>query len=236
MMHFAAITLFPEMFDSLTKQGVVGRAFTNLQAVLHQVNPRQFTSDIHQTVDDRPFGGGPGMVMTYQPLADAVHAIREQYPEFEQAKVVLLSPLGQRFDQALAEQQANEQTPIIFVCGRYEGVDQRFIDRFVDDQWSVGDMVLSGGELAAMTMMDAIIRLLPGVLGAGDSAVYDSFSSGRQGLLDCPHYTRPQEVDGLSVPKVLLSGNHSAIEAWREEQSMALTREWRPDLLPENKK
>lgn len=230
MKHIAIISIFPEMFSALTEYGVVGRAIQQGKVNLQCINPRDFTTDAHQTVDDRPFGGGPGMVMLYQPLADAVASIKQQ-PQFQSANVILLSPLGTTFNQSLALVSAQDEGSAIFICGRYEGVDERFVEDYVDAQWSMGDFVLSGGEMAVMTMLDAIIRLKSGVLGDADSAELDSFSPALDGLLDYPHYTRPQTIENKPVPDVLLSGHHAKIEQWRKQQSLKRTKEFRPDLL-----
>lgn len=231
-MNFAIVTLFPEMFAALTEYGVVGRAFREGLVTLRCWNPRDFTTDKHQTVDDRPYGGGPGMVMRVEPLAAAVNAAKQKLPE---AKVVYLSPQGKRLNQNAVKAFAQSR-PLILIAGRYEGVDERFIQQYVDEEWSIGDYVLSGGELAAMVLIDAVVRNLPGVLGHELSAVQDSFS---EGLLDYPHYTRPETFcsangEEQKVPDVLLSGNHEMIRRWRHEQSLARTMERRPDLLPAN--
>ena len=223
-MKIAVITLFPEMFTALTDQGVLSKAFANQQVELSFINPRDFATDTHRTVDDRPFGGGPGMVMMAEPLAQATEAAKANLPN---APVIYCSPQGKPFQQATAEQMAT-QAEFIFICGRYEGVDERFIDSFVDIELSLGDFVLTGGELAAMSMLDAVIRLIPGVLGHDDSAAQDSFSAG---LLDCPHYTRPEEWRGQKVPEILLSGHHANIEKWRAEQAKSATQKKRKDLL-----
>lgn len=223
-MRFIVITLFPEMFVTFTEQGVVGRAFREGKVSLQCVNPRDFTTDKHQTVDDRPYGGGPGMVMRAEPLAVAVAYAKRQLPE---AKVIYLSPQGTQLNQAAVETLAC-RSEMIFVAGRYEGVDERFIHACVDEEWSIGDYVLSGGELAAMVLLDAVVRLLPDVLGHHESAAQDSFS---EGLLDCPHYTRPESWNEQHVPEVLLSGDHEAIRRWRREQSQQRTQQRRPDLL-----
>jgi len=227
-MRFDVITLFPEMFDALCKQGVAGRACQKGLWQLQCWNPRDFTEDLHRTVDDRPYGGGPGMVMMAEPLAQAVN--QAQRSRSGAGAVVLLSPTGQRFDQSMAAQWAAGQGAIL-VCGRYEGVDQRFIQRCVTQEVSLGDFVLSGGELAAMVMMDSVVRLLPGVLNDAQSASQDSFSHTLTGLLDSPHYTRPESWQGQNVPSALLSGHHADIARWRREQSLALTCTRRPDLL-----
>jgi tRNA (guanine37-N1)-methyltransferase len=224
-MRFDVVTLMPAMFDALTGEGVVGRAIDKGLAELKLWNPRDYTVDVHRTVDDRPYGGGPGMVMKYEPLQQAIESAKAESPA---AKVVYLSPQGRRFDQQAARALAAERRPLMLIAGRYEGIDERVIERYVDDEWSIGDYVLSGGELAAMTILDAVIRLLPGVLGDADSAEQDSFMDG---LLDCPHYTRPEEIDGMQVPTVLQSGNHDAIRRWRLRQALARTLRRRPDLL-----
>ncbi|MBL3598369.1 MAG: tRNA (guanosine(37)-N1)-methyltransferase TrmD [gamma proteobacterium endosymbiont of Lamellibrachia anaximandri] len=224
-MRFDVISLMPPMFDALKAQGVVGRALERGQAELVLWNPRDYTTDVHRTVDDRPYGGGPGMVMKYAPLQAAVE---DALKASSGAKVIYLSPQGKRFDQDAACSLATSGQRLILIAGRYEGIDERVIDRYVDEEWSIGDYVLSGGELAAMVLMDAVIRLLPGVLGAADSAEQDSFMDG---LLDCPHYTRPEQIDGVGVPPVLQGGNHEAIRHWRLEQALKRTFERRPDLL-----
>jgi tRNA (guanine37-N1)-methyltransferase len=223
MMRFDVISLFPDMFDAL-RTGVTGRAIE--QGLAHMVlwNPRDYTHDVHRTVDDRPYGGGPGMVMMVEPLMAAIEAAKEAAP---QSKVLYLSPQGKRFDQSAAQQLAKGDG-MILIAGRYEGIDERLIDAFVDEEWSIGDFVLSGGELPAMVMMDSIIRLLPGALGHADSAEQDSFTDG---LLDCPHYTRPEEILGRTVPEVLKSGNHELIRQWRLKQALGRTWLRRPDLL-----
>lgn len=223
-MRFDVITLFPEMFSAL-RHGVVGRALQRGLIELRCWNPRDYTRDAHRTVDDRPFGGGPGMVMKYQPLADALADARRAAPG---ARVACLSPQGRRLDQRAVDELAARGENLILVAGRYEGLDERFIETHVDEQWSIGDYVLSGGELPAMVLIDAVTRLLPGVLGHADSAAQDSFSAG---LLDCPHYTRPEVVAGLSVPAVLTSGDHAAIRRWRLRESLGRTWRLRPDLL-----
>lgn len=225
-MRFDVITLFPEMFSALTESGVSRRANQSGLYQLQTWNPRDFTFDKHRTVDDRPYGGGPGMVMMYQPLKDTLTAIESE----AQCKphVVYLSPQGQPLTQEKVANLIQKQN-VTLLCGRYEGVDERLIESSVDEEISIGDFVVSGGELPAMMLMDAMIRLLPGALGHDLSAEQDSFSDG---LLDCPHYTRPEEVDGLKVPQVLLEGNHAKIDAWRQEQKLARTQQRRPDLLP----
>lgn len=233
-MRFDVLTIFPEMFTSLLDSGVNARAHKKGAWQLHTWNPRDFTHDTHRTVDDRPYGGGPGMVMMAAPLEAAlssVHAARKEQGELQQAPVILLSPIGEVFQQRHAQKIVDQQQGAIFVCGRYEGIDQRFIDRCVTHQYSLGDFVLSGGELAAAVMMDSVVRLLPGVLNDEQSAMQDSFHPSLDGLLDSPHYTRPENYEGVAVPDVLLSGNHKHIAQWRREQSLRLSLRNRPDLL-----
>jgi len=231
-MRIDVVTLFPEMFAVVRDLGVTGRAHMQGIWALHVWNPRDFTHDAHRTVDDRPYGGGPGMVMLAAPLEAAVAAAQEgrRAQGLEPAPVILLSPTGRRFDQAGAGALA-AGSGAIFICGRYEGVDQRFIERCVTQEISMGDFVLSGGEIAALAVMDATIRLLPGVLNDGDSALQDSFHDTLSGLLDSPHYTRPEVYEGATVPAPLLSGHHAKIAAWRREQSLALTYSRRPELI-----
>lgn len=224
-MRIDVVTLFPPMFDAVTGYGVVGRAVKRGILELGLWNPRDFTQDNHRTVDDRPYGGGPGMVMLLQPLREAVAAARTAVAE--PAHVISLSPQGRRLDQRGVEELARRPR-LILVAGRYEGIDERFIELEVDEEWSIGDYVLSGGELAAMVMIDAVSRLLPGVLGHEASAEQDSFAGG---LLDCPHYTRPEVYDGRAVPPVLLSGDHQAIARWRLQQALGRTWLRRPELL-----
>jgi len=228
-MRFDLITLFPEMFRALDEQGVTGRAVDRGLVELGFWNPRDYTQDVHRTVDDRPYGGGPGMVMKVEPLKAAVeHAKATAKPG---TPVIYLSPQGRRLDQSAAKMLAKREG-MVLIAGRYEGIDERIIDGYVDEEWSIGDYVLSGGELAAMVLMDAVIRLIPGVLGDADSAEQDSHVNG---LLDCPHYTRPEEIDEQVVPPVLLSGNHEAIRRWRLQQSLGRTWLRRPDLLQDRK-
>jgi tRNA (guanine37-N1)-methyltransferase len=222
-MRFDVVTLLPEMFEA-ARLGVTGRAFERGLAQLRLWNPRDYTHDVHRTVDDRPYGGGPGMVMKVEPLRAAILDAKRAAPG---SRVAYLSPQGRRFDQQAAAELAGRDG-LILVAGRYEGIDERIIARHVDEEWSIGDYVLSGGELAAMVLMDVVLRLRPGVLGHEDSAAQDSYTAG---LLDCPHYTRPEEIDGLWVPAVLLSGNHEAIRRWRLSQALGRTWERRPDLL-----
>lgn len=227
-MRFDVITLFPEMFAPLTTVGINRRAFDSGQMALHFTNPREFATGNYRRIDDRPFGGGPGMVMMAEPLAQAVQAIRAQRQDA--APVVLFSPIGQTLQHVQVQSWAASAGAIL-ICGRYEGLDQRFIDTYVDVQISLGDFVLSGGELPAMVLIDAVARLLPGVLGDQASHAQDSFNPALDGLLDCPHYTRPEVWEGQQVPEVLLSGHHDKIEAWRMAQRRALTARLRPDLL-----
>jgi len=228
-MRFDLVTLFPEMFRALDEQGVTGRAVDRGLVELGFWNPRDYTQDVHRTVDDRPYGGGPGMVMKVEPLKAAIeHAKAVAKPG---TPVIYLSPQGRRLDHSAAQALA-KRDGMILIAGRYEGIDERIIDCYVDEEWSIGDYVLSGGELAAMVLMDAVIRLIPGVLGDADSAEQDSHVDG---LLDCPHYTRPEEIDEQVVPPVLLSGNHEAIRRWRLQQSLGRTWLRRPDLLQDRK-
>ena len=224
-MHIALVSLFPEMFTAVGDHGVTGRAVKQGLVTLSHCNPRDYTVDKHRTVDDRPYGGGPGMLMKIDPLQQAIAAAREAVGE--QAKVIYLSPQGQRFSHGKAVELMQEQA-LILVAGRYEGVDERLIEAEVDEELSIGDYVLSGGELAAMVVIDAVTRQLPGVLGHALSAQEDSYADG---LLDCPHYTRPEEYQGKRVPDVLLSGNHEEIRRWRLKQALGRTYERRPDLL-----
>ena len=221
------VTLFPGMFDAITAYGVSGRALERKLLELHLWNPRDFTQDRHRTVDDRPYGGGPGMVMKVQPLRDALNAARAATAE--PAHVVYLSPQGRVLSQD-GVRELSSHPRLVFIAGRYEGIDERIIEAEVDEEWSIGDYVLSGGELGAMVVIDALTRLIPGALGHEDSAEQDSFS---QGLLDCPHYTRPELMDGHAVPQVLLSGDHQAIARWRLKQSLGRTWLRRPELLAE---
>jgi tRNA (guanine37-N1)-methyltransferase len=221
---FGIITLFPEMFAALD-YGITGRAIENNLITVTHWNPRDFTHNKHRNVDDRPYGGGPGMIMMAQPLQDAIQAAKQTAPQ--KPWVVHLSPQGRRFDQPAATELLDKKS-IILIAGRYEGIDQRLVDLEVDEEWSVGDYVLSGGELAAMTMIDVMTRLIPGALGHDDSAALDTLSSG---LLKYPQYTRPEVFNGLKVPEVLLSGHHQSIERWRYKESLGKTWLKRPDLL-----
>jgi tRNA (guanine37-N1)-methyltransferase len=223
-MRIDVVTLFPELVQALTEHGIPRRAAERGLLQLETWNPRDFTHDRHRTVDDRPYGGGPGMVMLVEPLQAAIQAARQADVA---APVIYLSPQGRRLDQAGVRELARRPR-LILVAGRYEGIDERLIEAEVDEEWSIGDYVLSGGELAAMVLADAVTRLLPGALGDADSAGQDSFM---EGLLDYPHYTRPEEVAGRRVPEVLLGGNHAEIERWRRQQALGRTRERRPDLL-----
>lgn len=223
-MHFNIITILPEVFDGFFDHGVIGRAFTQGLLSQQRINPRDTVQDSWKRVDDRPYGGGPGMVMMYQPLADSLKLIAKPHQE---APVICFSPQGKTLTQPLAH-QLSQHAALTLVCGRYEAIDQRFIDKHVDMELSIGDYVLSGGETAAMVLIDAIGRLKDGVLHHEQSAAQDSFENG---LLDCPHYTRPPEVDGMTVPEVLLSGDHARIAQWRQEQALAQTLKKRPDLL-----
>lgn len=232
-MRIQVITLFPEEFRPLVDIGVTGRGIREGKVVLELINPRDFATDRHRTVDDRPYGGGPGMVMAIEPLRSAIHEARTRAEARSEAKaangarVGLLSPQGRRLDQNAVAELAQRQE-VILVCGRYEGIDERLIELEVDEEWSIGDYVLSGGELAAAVIIDAVMRLLPGVLGDDQSAHQDSFTDG---LLDFQHYTRPENVEGLQVPQVLLSGDHRAIARWRRKQSLGRTWLRRPELL-----
>ena len=224
-MHFEVVSLFPEIVATVAEFGVVGRAKRDERFTLGFENPREHTRDVHRTVDDRPYGGGPGMVMKYAPLAAAIEVARARAPQG--SPVVCLSPQGGVFDQAAARRFA-ELPGLILLAGRYEGIDERLIESHVDEELSLGDFVLSGGEIAAMAVIDAVVRLLPGVLGDDESAEQDSFM---QGLLDCPHYTRPETIDGRTVPEVLLSGDHAEIARWRLRQALGRTFMRRPDLV-----
>lgn len=226
-MRFDIVTLFPDMFQAVRDLGITGRAHKQGLWALALWNPRDYTHDAHRTVDDRPYGGGPGMVMMAGPLEQAVRSAQAQRG---QGAVILMSPTGRRFDQAAAQRllQAGGAT---LVCGRYEGVDQRFIERCVTEEVSLGDFVLSGGEIPALAMIDAVVRLLPGALNDAESAVQDSFNPALSGLLDSPHYTRPESYEGQAVPAELLSGHHANIASWRRRQSLRLTLRRRPELI-----
>lgn len=226
-MRIDAITLFPEWLAQLEHYGVVGRGLREGRLSLTSWNPRDYTDSASRRIDDRPYGGGPGMVMQSGPLARTLAEIRSTQTAVQSSPVLLMSPQGERFDQNWAERLA-ASPGFVLVCGRYEGIDQRFIDRYVDAEISAGDMVLSGGELPAMMIVDAVARLLDGVLGDQRSAAQDSFSAE---LLDHPHYTRPPHAENGSVPEVLLSGDHARIERWRQKQALGHTWLRRPDLL-----
>lgn len=248
-MRIDILSLFPDMFAIVGEMGVTGRARRVGLWSMSVWNPRDYTEDVHRTVDDRPYGGGPGMVMLAEPLERALDAalVARNAPDLpgvdaESAEaerpgasaanvpVILMSPTGRRFDQVMAQELA-ESPGAVFVCGRYEGIDQRFIDRRVTHEVSMGDFVLSGGEIAALACIDAAVRLLPGALNDDDSARQDSFNVATSGLLDSPHYTRPEVYHGMEVPEVLRSGHHANIAAWRRQQSLALTAARRPDLI-----
>lgn len=222
--QFGVITLLPEILQSLN-YGVTGRAIKNKLISLQCWNPRDYATDNYGTVDDKPYGGGPGMVMMVEPIRAAIHDAKQTLGN--DTKVIYLSPQGQKFDHASAVECSREKK-LIFLAGRYEGIDERLIELEVDEQWSIGDYVLTGGELAAAVMIDCITRLLSGALGDEDSAQQDSFV---EGLLDHPHYTRPEVVAGLKVPEVLLGGDHKAIKKWRLQQALGNTWRYRPDLL-----
>lgn len=224
-MRIDVITLFPESLEGLTGLGVTGRAIREDLVELQTWNPRDLSTDRHRTVDDRPYGGGPGMVMAVEPLRSTIAAARKAHAG--ETRVSLMSPQGRKLDQAAVNELSGRQG-LILVCGRYEGIDERLIQSDIDEQWSIGDYVISGGELAAAVIIDAVTRLLPGVLGHDQSAVQDSFVDG---LLDHPHYTRPEVTGGRAVPDVLLSGDHEAIRRWRRKQALGRTWQLRPDLL-----
>lgn len=230
-MNIFLISLFPEMIEQASRYGVLGRAIKQQQLTLQCFNPRDYTSDKHRTVDDRPYGGGPGMLMKVEPLALAIQAAKEAAGATagRRVRVVYLSPQGKLLKQAdFVASAKDSDTDLILIAGRYEGIDERLIDTLIDEEWSIGDYVLSGGEFAALVVVDAITRLLPGVLGDDESALQDSFM---QGLLDNPHYTRPESIDGRRVPDVLLSGDHKAIQRWRLKQALGKTWLKRPELL-----
>lgn len=224
-MHIGVISLFPDMFSAITEHGVTRRAIKEDLLTVSVWNPRDFTHDKHRTVDDRPYGGGPGMLMMVQPLVDAINAAKAVLGE--DTPVIYLSPQGQTLDHGGVTQLAQNDR-MILIAGRYEGIDQRVIDQYVDAEWSIGDYVLSGGELPAMVLIDAVARMVPGVLGHQDSAAEDSFANG---LLDCPHYTRPETYNGQQVPTVLLSGNHEKIRQWRLQQALGKTWLQRKELI-----
>ena len=229
-MRFDVITLFPELFGPFLQAGVTRRAYEARQVDVRLWNPRDFAEGNYRRVDDRPFGGGPGMVMLAEPLERCLQAIRAERAEAQSAPLVLFSPIGQRLNHCAVQGWA-ESAGAVLLCGRYEGVDQRFIDRHVTQQISLGDFVLSGGEIAAMALLDAMARLQPGVLNDEGSHQLDSFNPALDGLLDSPHYTRPEVWQGEAVPEALLSGHHARIERWRREQSLALSAWHRPELI-----
>ncbi len=228
-MQFDVVTLFPEMFAALTQSGVTRRAFEQKKWGLTLWNPRDFTTDNHRTVDDRPYGGGPGMVMLAKPLEATLNAAKQRQTDagLPAPRVVFMSPQGKQLTHERV-MQLKAEPGLVILCGRYEAVDQRLIDRCVDEEISLGDFVLSGGELPAMALMDAVVRQLPGVLNTDASAVEDSFVNG---LLDSPHYTRPETYEGVTVPAVLLGGNHAEIEKWRRQRMLEATARKRPELL-----
>ena len=225
-MNITLVSLFPELIQQAASFGVLGRAIKQQQLILRCFNPRDFTEDKHRTVDDRPYGGGPGMLMKVEPLYKAIMAAKEI--SSSGAKVVYLSPQGQRLNQQMLVNTAAAANDLILIAGRYEGIDERIIDLLVDEEWSIGDYVISGGEFAALVVVDGLTRLIPGALGDDESALQDSFM---QGLLDYPHYTRPEKVNDQNVPEVLLSGNHKAIKRWRFKQALGRTWLRRPDML-----
>jgi tRNA (guanine37-N1)-methyltransferase len=227
-MRFDVVTLFPELFAPFLTSGITRRAYESAQVDVQLTNPRDFATGTYRRIDDRPFGGGPGMVMMAEPLAQSLAHIQSQ--RAEKAPVVLFSPIGKVMDHRMV-QEFSSGPGAILLCGRYEGLDQRFIDAHVDLQISLGDFVLSGGEIAAMALLDGVARLQPGVLSDPESHHQDSFNPGLDGLLDCPHYTRPEDWAGVPVPEVLLSGHHVNIARWRREQSLELTARHRPELL-----
>ncbi len=232
-MRFDIITLFPEMFTAFLESGVTRRAYASGQVAVHLWNPRDYAQGNYRRVDDRPFGGGPGMVMMAEPLQhcmNAIRAARAEAGEAQPAPVLLFSPIGVTLKHEVVAQWSDSQGAIL-LCGRYEGIDQRFIDKHVTHQVSLGDFVLSGGELAAMVMLDAIARLQPGVLNDEGSFQQDSFNPALDGMLDCPHYTRPEVWEGHEVPGALLSGHHANIERWRRDQRLRITASHRPELI-----
>ena len=233
-MRFDVVTLFPAMFAPFLASGVTRRAYESGQVDVRLWNPRDFAEGNYRRVDDRPFGGGPGMVMMAAPLGRCLAAVRAERGNAptgqDRAPVVLFSPVGRKLDHAGIEHWSASAGAVL-ICGRYEGIDQRFIDRHVDVQVSLGDFVLSGGEIAAMALLDAVARLQPGVLGDADSHQFDSFNAALDGLLDCPHYTRPEEWEGLAAPPELLSGHHVQIERWRRDRRLEITARNRPDLI-----
>ena len=228
-MQFDVVTLFPEMFAALTQSGVTRRAFEQNKCGLSLWNPRDFTTDNHRTVDDRPYGGGPGMVMLAKPLEATLNAAKQRQTDagLPAPRVVFMSPQGKQLTHERV-MQLKQEAGLVILCGRYEAVDQRLLDRCIDEEISLGDFVLSGGELPAMALMDAVIRQIPGVLNTDASAIEDSFVNG---LLDSPHYTRPETYEGVGVPPVLMGGNHAEIEKWHRQRMLEATARKRPDLL-----
>jgi tRNA (guanine37-N1)-methyltransferase len=228
-MQFDVVTLFPEMFAAITQSGVTRRAFEQNKCGLSLWNPRDFTTDNHRTVDDRPYGGGPGMVMLAKPLEATLAAAKQRQTDagLPAPRVLFMSPQGKQLTHERV-MQLKQEAGLVILCGRYEAVDQRLLDRCVDEEISLGDFVLSGGELPAMALMDAVIRQIPGVLNTDASAIEDSFVNG---LLDSPHYTRPETYEGVGVPPVLMGGNHAEIEKWRRQRMLEATARKRPDLL-----
>ncbi|MRW91221.1 tRNA (guanosine(37)-N1)-methyltransferase TrmD [Duganella sp. FT80W] len=228
-MQFDVVTLFPEMFAAITQSGVTRRAFEQNKCGLSLWNPRDFTTDNHRTVDDRPYGGGPGMVMLAKPLELTINAAKQRQTDagLPAPRVLFMSPQGKQLTHERV-MQLKQEPGVVILCGRYEAVDQRLLDRVVDEEISLGDFVLSGGELPAMALMDAVIRQIPGVLNTDASAIEDSFVNG---LLDSPHYTRPETYEGVGVPPILMGGNHAEIEKWRRQRMLEATARKRPDLL-----
>lgn len=248
-MRIDVITLFPELITPYTQHGIINRAFapqdtaanaSNAEAriALHLHNPRDFADGNYRRIDDRPYGGGPGMVMMAEPLqrcVEHIHKARALEQRTPHAPLIYFSPIGAPLHHDIVAKHANAQSDCILLCGRYEGVDQRFLDQYVDHYISLGDFVLSGGEIAAVAYLDAVARLLPGILGEEQSHIQDSFNPALSGILDAPHYTRPEVWNDDAVPEVLRSGDHRRIQAWRDAQSKRITEEYRPDLLPDNK-
>lgn len=235
-MLFDVVTLFPEIFQAITQFGVTQRAIERGSFELNCINPRDFTHNNYRTIDDRPYGGGPGMVMLAKPLSDAIDAAQanqaRKLSADHQAPVILLSPQGQQLTHAKV-MALTKKPGLILICGRYEGIDQRLLDTMIDEEISIGDFVLTGGEIPAMALIDAVVRQLPGVLNDADSAIQDSFVDG---LLDCAHYTRPEVIDGMVVPAPLMSGDHKAILKWRRQSALINTQKKRPDLLVKARK
>ncbi|MBP9721645.1 MAG: tRNA (guanosine(37)-N1)-methyltransferase TrmD [Gammaproteobacteria bacterium] len=227
-MKFSIITLFPELFKNYFSMGVVGRAVQNNLVSVDYYNPRDYTDNKYGSVDDKPYGGGAGLVLSPQPLIEAINTAKKHIPD---AKVIYLTPQGNQLTQKAISVYAEEKKPLVLLCGRYEGIDQRVIEHYVDQEYSIGDYILSGGELPALVLLDSIIRLLPGALGDAKSAQNDSFSENLSGFLEYPHYTRPNQYIGLKVPEVLQSGNHQQIKRWREKQVLGRTWLRRPNLL-----